>query len=406
MDEKTLKNGVKIIYEYRPGNITSFCIGFEAGANMEDGYKLGTAHALEHMLFKGTDNLDEVEINKLCDEVFGFNNAMTNYPYCIYYGTTLNSDFYNGFKLYSNIILKPSFPIKGFNEEMSIINEELKEWKDDLVQYCEDELFYNSFSTRRIKELIIGNEESIKKITLEELRRFYEEYYRPDNCVISVVSSLKFEKILNYVEIIYSDWRKNRNSRDIKLYECNKGGMYIKHKKGINGAKLKYLFTIHSLNEKEIKALLIFNSIFGEGTSSLLFDLIRTQHGLVYDISSNIKNEKGIKLFTIDLSTSEKNINKVLSLINNLIDEVKRNLNYFNEDIIRRNIKTLRLKRELKLEKSIELSKSLATYEIMYGSAEIFYDELKNLEDVKDKDIIDITNKVLNNPSIQIVKPS
>lgn len=406
MNKKILKNGIKIIYEYRPGTITSFCIGFDSGANMEEGYKLGTAHAVEHMLFKGTETLDELEINKLCDEIFGFNNAMTNYPYCIYYGTTLSSDFYRGFKVYSDIILNPTFPIKGFKEEMAIIGEELKEWKDDLVQYCEDELFYNAFTKRRIKELIIGTEESINEITLEYLKKFYDEYYTPDNCVISIVSSLNYEDILSTIDSIFGSWNKNACKKDIKLYENNEKGLFIKHKKGINGAKIKYIYTIHNLNEKEINTLTLFNSIFGEGTSSLLFDLIRTKHGLAYDIGSSIKNEKGIKIFSISLSTSEKNIDIVLKLIDELIEKVKNNADYFNAEVIKKNIKTLRLKRELKLEKSIELCKNLAIYEIMYGSAEIFNKELKDIDEVTCEDMLRVLNKVLNNPSIQIVKPS
>lgn len=406
MNKKILENGTKIIYEYRSGNITSFCIGFESGANMEEGYKLGTAHAVEHMLFKATKTYDELEINKLCDEIFGFNNAMTNYPYCIYYGTTLSSDFHRGFKLYSDIILNPTFPVKGFKEEMAIISEELKEWKDDLMQYSEDELFYNAFTTRRIKDLIIGTEESIKEISLDELKKFYNEYYNSDNCVISVVSSLKYEEVVAIAESIFRSFNKISSKKDINLYENNKKGIFINNKKGINGAKIKYIYTIHNLNEKEINTLTVFNSIFGEGTSSLLFDLIRTKYGLTYDIESTIKNEKGIKIFNINLSTSEKNIDTVLKLIDELIEEVKINPDYFNDEIIEKNIKTLRLKRELKLEKSIELCKSLTVYEIMYGSSETLYKELKDIDEVTTEDILTVINKVLNNPSIQIVKPN
>lgn len=405
MYKKVLSNGIKVIYEYKSSNISSFCIGFEAGANMEAGYNFGIAHVVEHMLFKGTHALNELEINKLCDEIFGFNNAMTNYPYCIYYGTTLSSDFYKGFKLYSDIVLNQAFKIEGFREEISIIREELKDWKDDLVQNCEDELFYNSFSNRRIKELIIGNEESLKRISLEEIKSFYDEYYRPENCVISVVSSLKFEEILNMIEDIYGKWHKDYSRRNLKLYESNKEGIYIKHKEGINGAKIKYIYTIHDLNEKEINTLKVFNFIFGEGTSSLLFDLIRTKNGLVYEIGSTIKNEKGIKIFNIDLSTSEKNVDIVLQLINELLEKVKSCTNSFTHELIKKSIKSLRLKRELKLEKSIELCKSLTVNEIMYGSQGTFYEELDNFDVITEKDVIDVIRKVLDKPSIQIIKP-
>ena len=157
-----LNNGIKLIYEFRTADITSFCIGFNAGALEEiDGFKLGIAHAVEHMVSKGTKTRNEKEINSLCDKIFGFENAMTNFPYVVYYGTSLSEDFKKGLELYSDIILNPVFPEVGFKEEMNIILEELKEWSDDIYQHCEDSLLYNAFSKKRIKNLIIGTEQRV-----------------------------------------------------------------------------------------------------------------------------------------------------------------------------------------------------------------------------------------------------
>jgi predicted Zn-dependent peptidase len=406
MIKHVLNNGLKLIYEYKPGNLTSFCIGFEAGALMEQGYEFGTAHALEHMLFKGTKTRSEYEINKQCDEIFGFNNAMTNYPYCIYYGTTLSEDFFKGFRLYSDIILNPTFPEAGFKEEMAVIGEELKEWKDDIGQYCEDELLYNAFEIRRIKNLIIGNEKSIKAITLEDIKRFYSEFYAPENCVISIISSLDFNDILEIVDNVFALWNRNYIKKELKLYESNGEGVFITIREGINGAKIQYIYSIHELNERELKALAIFNLSFGEGTSSLLFDEVRTKNGLVYDIGSSIKNEKGIKLFSINLGTSIGNIDIALKLIESIIEKIKQQKNFFNAETIANSSRMLKLKRELKLEKSIVLCKELCVYELMFDSADLFLKETEDVESLTNEEIVKVVNKVLSKPAIQIIKAS
>lgn len=405
MKKHILNNGLKLIYEYRPGNLTSFCIGFEAGALMEEDYELGTAHAVEHMLFKGTKTKSEYEINKLCDEVFGFNNAMTNYPYCIYYGTTLSEDFNRGFELYSDIILNPSFPQEGFKEEMAVISEELKEWKDDIAQYCEDELFYNAFESRRIKNLIIGTDQSIKAITLEDIRRFYEEFYVPENCTIAVASSLEFREILEAVENIFGNWDRKYIRKELIRYEGNKDGSFTCNREGINGAKLQYIYSIHELTDRELKGLSLFNLSFGEGTSSLLYDEVRTKKGLVYDIGSSIKNEKGIKLFSINLGTSSGNVDTALKLIDSIVEKVKLEQGFFNFSTIRNSTRMIKLKRELKLEKSILLCKELSTYEIMFGSAELFLEETDDLDTLTEKEILEVVNKVLVKPAVQIIMP-
>lgn len=405
MKKYILDNGVKLIYEPREGSLTSFCIGFEAGANMEESFPLGTAHAVEHMLFKGTAHKTEFEINTLCDEIFAFNNAMTNYPYSIYYGTTLSSQFERGLELYTDILRNPSFSEEGFKEEMNIICEELKEWQDDLAQYCEDRLLKNAFSSRRTKERIIGSEESIKAINLKILLQFYNKFYCPNNCVISVASSLDFETVLKTVEDRLGSWEKEYIGCSSLLYESNKSGTYSETKEGISGAKLQYIFPINGLNDGEIAALRLFNLSFGEGTSSLLYDELRTKHGLVYDIRSLIKNEKGIKLFAIILATSQSNIETAVELINKVILKVKTENELFNNKQLEKYTNIIKLKREFMTERAVEHCKNLTTYEIMYGGCEKLQEEMELLKSITGEEITKVINKILAEPSIQIIRP-
>ncbi|NMM61248.1 insulinase family protein [Clostridium sp. P21] len=404
MKKVTLENGMKLIYEHREGDLSSFCIALNGGALEEIGkFKLGTAHAVEHMISKGTKSRSEDEINKVCSEIFGFENAMTNFPYVIYYGTCLSENFEKGLEVYSDIILNPIFPEKGFKEEMNIILEELKEWKDDVHQYCEDTLLYNAFSSKRIRNRIIGTEEDIKAITLDEIKEFYNIYYNPQNCAIAVCSSFDFEYVINIVNKFFRNWNKRSYKIMDLSKEKNKEGLFVEKLTDIEGAKIQYLFSIDELNEEEYRALTLFNTAFGEGTNSIIFDEIRTKNGLAYDVKSYIKNERGIKNFTISVGTSIENVDKVISLINKKIKDVKNKNNYFNEEKIKKLSKNIKLKRQLKLERGIQLCKELSTYEMMYGDAKKLYKEVDGLEDVKEEKVIQVMNKVLKNPSIQVL---
>lgn len=406
MKKFVLDNGVRFIYKYREGEITSFSIGLEAGANSEDGYNLGVAHALEHMVFKGTKTKSEDEINKDCDRLFGFNNAMTNFPYVIYYGTTTNDDFYEGLRFYGDIILNPSLKETGFKEEISVILEECREWKEDLDQLCEDEVFYNSFSKRRIKEIIIGTEESIKNITIDELKRFYNEFYISTNLVVSVVTSIPLEDVYDKIYEVFGKITKKVNKKlPLNItYEDNKKGTFEKEILGFKGSKIIFAYDISHLNIEEIEALKLFNMWFGEGVSSKLYDEIRSKNGLAYDVGSYIKNEKGIKEFIIYCSSSKENILKV----SHLIKRVKRKSLEFSKIISHENFnllkKRLKLKRALDLEKSIVLANRLTIYEIMYSDCSILEDEL--LEKIfVDIDLVEKTiNKILKEDTIQILK--
>lgn len=406
MNKIVLKSGIKVLYEKVHGNITSFTIGLEAGANSESYNNLGIAHAVEHMVFKGTHSKSEKEINDLCNEYLGFHNAMTNYPYVVYYGSSLKEDFKNAFKVYFDIVFNPAFREEGFKEEIAVILEELKEWSDDVVQHCEDFLFYNSFEKRRIKELIIGKKETIEALTLDNIKKYHEEFYTMDNCVISVVTALSQEEVIKIIEeeVALLNYKKLPFNKKLPLYENPKEGIFIEENLSINGCKLQYIFPIHNLEEREVTLLHLFNEYFVGGTSSLLYDEIRTKRGLVYDIQGKVKSEKGIKLYTITLSTAKENIPLVQELIRTNIDRVKVSKGIFNEEFFRRSVKSQNLKRMLALEKSIVLSMHLAVYEIMHSDGELLLNEFYKLDNCTEEEMLKVINKVLNNKTLGIIK--
>ena len=134
MKELVLKNNLKLIYKHSESELTSICISINAGAGMEDNKK-GIAHAVEHMVYKKTKNRSEAQINEELSSIFGFQNAMTNYPYVIYYGSLLNEDLEKGIELFSDILLNSVFDDQGFKDEMEVIKEELEEWDEEVEQF-------------------------------------------------------------------------------------------------------------------------------------------------------------------------------------------------------------------------------------------------------------------------------
>ena len=401
MNKVVLQNGLTLIHEKKEGIITSLCIGFDAGAGREKDF-FGAAHALEHMIFKGSKNRSEYEINREFDNLFGFNNAMTNFPYVIYYGTSINENFKEALSLYMDILLNPVLSSCGFNEEMDVILQECKEWREDFDQHCEDLLYGNAFSNRRIKDIIIGNEESVKKISLEVLKQYYNEYYVPNNCVISIVTSLDYEEVYEQVVKFCDQWREKPLSIKVYDYEPNKNGIFINEVPGLEGAKVQYCMDIHDLNSIEMKALNIFNMMLGQGLSGILFDEIRTKRGLAYDLSTLVREEVGIKLFQIKVSTGKSNYKAVIQII----DEIFNNLECYKklyEENYMNYIKRLKLKKFLEIEKSIELAKKLTTYEIMYKTAEKVYEEMNIDSTISWEILTSVIEKIWSSKSIQVI---
>lgn len=401
MKEFNLENEAKIIYKQVPGAMTSFCIGFEAGANSEEGFNFGVAHALEHMLYKGTKSKSEREINLELDRIFAFNNAMTNYPYVIFYGSCSSEDFKDGFELISDILINPKFSEEGFKEEMDVILQECKEWKEDFTQYCEDELFLNSYKNKRISEMIIGNEESIKGITLEELKRFYDTYYVGGNCVITVVSSLDLGEVQGVLKEF--NLRKNPKKQVVIPKETNKSGKYEKKVLGFNGGKIQYIYDIQGLEKKELEALSIYSMYLGEGMSSALFEEVRNKKGYAYDISSTLKVEKGIEVFTINTGTSKEKIKDVIESIDEVLQKSIEDIEKMTKEEVESLKRRLSLKREFWSERSVELAKHITTNEVMFGNGVDYVKFRENIQPVEKEDILETVKRVIKNPSVQVL---
>ncbi|SHH15807.1 M16 family metallopeptidase [Clostridium grantii] len=401
-----LKNKLRINYKKSDSNITSFCFGLEAGAFSEDENEIGIAHAVEHYLYKGTKNYSEEQINEKMSEIFGFTNAMTNYPYVIYYGSCLKEDTEEGIKVFSDILMNPLFSEEGFSQEIKVICEELKEWKDDAYQYCEDELYFNSYRNHRLKYPIIGNEAFINNITIEKMKKFYDKNYVPGNCVLTIITNLNLEETRTIIEKHLSSWKANSDYCPlIKTQDqVSKASVYKQKKVGLTGAKIQYLFHIEGLTLKEERILRIFNERFGQAVDSILYEEIRTKRGLAYDISSLVKFEKGIKNLIIKAGTGKENITKVIEIINKCICDVKEGKYFFSQEQIEKTKKSLELKNAINNEMSIRLTIRINISEIMFNSTRGIT-KIFNDENITGEDIIEVTQKVLENPSIQIIEP-
>lgn len=403
LKEYTLENGVKLIYKKGVSDLTSICISLDAGA-LRDGKKYGIAHATEHMIYKGTKNRSEEDINKELSEIFGFQNAMTNFPYVIYYGTLLGEDFKKGIELFSDIIINPSFENKGFKEEMDVIIEELREWDEDLEQYLEDKLFLNSFKDRRIKYPIIGTFDSLETITLKDIKEFYKKTYFPKNTKIAIVTSLDFDIVLDIVKTYFGQWKNDSEITEKVVYEdiCSK--VFEDNKNDIKTSKIQINFPIDSLTNKEVRALRIFNEYFGEGINSKLFDTLRTKNGLVYDVLTRVCHENGIKFYKITFSTAKENIDKSLALIDKCILDAKNLKEKTYESDILKWKKSFRLKRLFREEQSIVLAKELSTYDTMFNDYKVYTDETENIDDIDLDLMVNTIEKVFKNKLVQIIK--
>ena len=200
----TLDNGLQyyVRHNERPGDKASFRLAIRAGSADETGPSTGVAHFVEHMLFNGTEQYPE---NELVDVLRGFGaefgpdvNAGTSYDETVYKLDVPNDDdsVDTALNMLDQWLSHATFDPAQVESERGIVTDE---WRQS-TQTVEGRLYevaegmYLAGSAYEGRDPI-GTEESIATVPVDELRQFYDNWYRPDNAAIVVVGDVDVDAI-------------------------------------------------------------------------------------------------------------------------------------------------------------------------------------------------------------------
>lgn len=135
--------------------------------------------------------------------------------------------------------------------------------------------------------------------------------------------------------------------------------------------------------------------IFAEGTSSILFHNIRTKNSLAYDVGSNFKNERGIKLLDFYIGTSKEKVSKAINIMDKILEGIIDNEEYFTKEKICRALKSIKLKKAIRHEMSIRLALDITTSELMYKDSLNINDSIEDLSLIKEENIKKVLKRFL-----------
>ena len=122
---RKLPNGLTIIAEQMPVDAINLNVWLDVGSAKETDDINGMAHFLEHMVFKGTPNLEIGEFEQLIESRGAVTNAATSQDYTHYYITTAPQDFAELAPLQLDVVLNPSLEEEAFEREKLVVLEEI-----------------------------------------------------------------------------------------------------------------------------------------------------------------------------------------------------------------------------------------------------------------------------------------
>ncbi|MFN2323652.1 MAG: M16 family metallopeptidase [Trueperaceae bacterium] len=192
-DVRVLPSGVTLVSEVRPDAASAAAGWFvRVGSRDEPAAHAGISHALEHLAFKGTDDVDAVELNRRLDALGARSNAYTGEDRTAYYGSVLPEHLPELNELLA-ALLRPALREEDVALERGVIVEEIAMADDDPESRAADLVAAAAFGDHPLGRTILGTRDSVAALTAADLRAWHAATYRPDRLVVVLSGRVDLE---------------------------------------------------------------------------------------------------------------------------------------------------------------------------------------------------------------------
>lgn len=331
---KKLDNGLKVlILTNKKSKITSFNMSLKVGSDIEELNTLEIGHFLEHLFSlytsskypNGTKNREYLSNNNIDEEaeitskniLFGLEFKNKHIDYVI--------------DIVSNCLKDFKCDTKLFKQEKNSVIEELNAIINETNYKLEtkiDSVIYKNHSRSISQEKRLQN---CLKVTPKDIIKFYKQYFVPSNIVISFYGSLEPKTLLNKIKKNFENIPSGVSiNYPCYKYKFNSNNKIVYLKKNNYASNLKIYYRVpYTFFDNEYYSIYALLKILASDLNSILFKKLRSQEGLIYDIDADMELDKVSKdLSFIEISTSmdSKNFIKVLKIILETLDNVKKSV--------------------------------------------------------------------------------
>jgi predicted Zn-dependent peptidase len=397
---EVLPSGLTILVETLP-YVRSVALGYylRSGSAIERPEHAGASHFLEHLVFKGTETRSTADIASVIDILGGDVDAFTGKEYTSFYAHVLDEQVDVALDLLTDIVLRPKFSESDIESERSVILEEIRmveDTPDDLVH----EIFVGEFwQNHPLGRPILGTEETIAMLTHGRIREHYAETFHPENLIFCASGNVTAEQIIPFLaeafppraaKPFYRDWSAPRPRQHLLL----------RRKRELEQVHLCIGTEGFAQQREERYAAALFNTVLGGGMSSRLFQKIREQAGLVYNVLSYHNGHLHGGYEAVYAACNPKNLERVLDLTLAEMRKIKA------EGVTREEMESA--KRHLKgsillsLESTVSRMSGIARQEYYFGRQFTPDEIIAHIEGVTLDDIRAVATRIVDPASVSL----
>ncbi|QCE04965.1 mitochondrial processing peptidase [Vigna unguiculata] len=201
----TLPSGLRVATESSLASRTATVgVWIDAGSRFETEETNGTAHFLEHMIFKGTAKRTVRELEEEIENMGGHLNAYTSREQTTYYAKVMNKDVPKALDILADILQNSKFDDNRIIRERDVILREMEEVEGQMEEVIFDHLHATAFQYSPLGRTILGPAQNIKTITKDHLQNYIQTHYTAPRMVVAASGAVKHEEIVEEVKTLFA----------------------------------------------------------------------------------------------------------------------------------------------------------------------------------------------------------
>jgi len=405
-----LPSGLRIVTEEVP-SVRSAAIGIwvNVGSRDETPAVAGASHFLEHLLFKGTNRRNALEISAAIEAVGGEMNAFTSKEYTCFYARVIDTDLPMAIDVVSDLITSSIVSALDVDAERKVVLEEIAMRDDDPSDLVHDLYAETYYGDTQLGRPILGTIKSIKEMTRSSVFNYYKKKYLPQDLVVAVAGNIKHKRVVAMVEEALS----RDNFLDVKGAPQIRPNTAVKtkpmHTVGLLTRKTEQAHMFYGMegvarSDERRFAMGVLASALGGGMSSRLFQEIREKRGLAYSVYAYAQQFAGSGQIGFYAGCNPTKAIEVVEIIREVLADVADN--GMSHDEIERAKGAVRGSLVLSQEDSGSRMSRIGKNEIVYGQVMGFDDILKAISRVNSTDVREIASEYLTkSPTLALVGP-
>ena len=196
-----LPNGLTVLlHQDRSTPIAHVQLWYHVGSKDERAGRTGFAHLFEHMMFKGSKNVEPEQHTSIISSVGGQANAYTTEDATVYWQTVPVQYLPMVLWMEADRMATLRIDERTFRNEREVVKEERRmRIENQPYGRLNEILFDQAFSVHPYKHPVIGSMKDLESATIEDVREFYRTYYVPANCTIVIAGDFEMDHVKELV---------------------------------------------------------------------------------------------------------------------------------------------------------------------------------------------------------------